>query len=44
MGKLLQEHKYVEYLVGRNGEFGQIVSSIIRRCKREYRSDNTSHI
>ena len=41
---LLQEHQYVEFLVGRDGEFDQLVSSVIRRCKREYRSDNSSHI
>ena len=41
---LLREHEYVEFLVGRDGEFDQLVSSVIRRCKREYRSDNSSHI
>lgn len=41
---LLQEHEYVELLVGRDGEFDQLTSSAIRRCKREYRSDNSSHI
>ena len=41
---LLSEHEYVEFLVGRDGEFDQLVSSVIRRCKREYRSDNSSHI
>lgn len=30
--------------LGRDGEFDQLVSSTIRRCKREYRSDNNSHI
>lgn len=41
---LLRNKEYVEFLVGRNGEFDQIVSSTIRRCKREYRSDNSAHI
>ena len=41
---LLREHEYVEFLVGRDGEFDQLVSSAICRCKREYRSDNSSHI
>ena len=41
---LLSEHEYVELLVGRDGEFDQLVSSAIRRCKREYRSDNSSQI
>ena len=42
--KLLKEKEYVEFLVGRDGEFDQLVSSTIRRCKREYRSDNSAHI
>lgn len=42
--RLLREHSYVEFLVGRDGDFDQLVSSAIRRCKREYRSDNSSHI
>ena len=42
--KLLKENEYVEFLVGRDGEFDQLVSSAIRRCKREYRSDNSAHI
>ena len=41
---LLREHEYVEFLVGRDGEFDQLVSSTIRRCKRGYRSDNSAHI
>lgn len=41
---LLREHEYIEFLVGRDGEFDQIVSSTICRCKREYRSNNSSHI
>ena len=31
-------------MVGWDGEFDQLVSSAIRRCKREYRSDNSAHI
>ena len=41
---LLREHEYVEFLAGRDGEFDQLVSSVICRCKREYRSDNSAHI
>ena len=41
---LLREHEYVEFLVGRDGEFDQLVSSVVRRCKREYRSDNSAHV
>ena len=42
--KLLREHEYVDFLVGRNGDFDQLVSSTIRRMKREFRDDNCSHI
>ena len=41
---LLREHEYIEFLVGRDGEFDQLVSSTIRRCKRECRSNNSAHI
>ena len=41
---LLREHEYFEFLVGRDGEFDPLVSSVIRRCKREYRSNNSAHI
>jgi len=40
--RLLTGKEYVEFLVGRDGEFDQIVSSAIRRCKREYRDDNST--
>lgn len=41
---LLKQKEYVEFLVGRDGEFDQIVSSAIRRCKRKIRDDNSSLI
>ena len=41
---LVREHEHVEFLVGRDGEFDQLVSSTIRRCKRECRSNNSAHI
>lgn len=40
--KLLNEKDYVEFLVGRDGEFDLMAASAIRRCKREYRDDNSS--
>ena len=42
--RLLEEKEYVEFLVGRDGEFDQIVSSTIRRCKRAIRDDNSAHV
>lgn len=40
--QLLLGKEYVEFLVGRDGEFDLLVASVIRRCKREVRSDNSS--
>ena len=40
---LQREHSYVEFLVGRDGDFDQLVSSAIRRCQREYGGHNSSH-
>ena len=41
---LLHEQAYVEFLVGRDGTFDQLVSSVIRHAQRAYRSDNSSHV
>ena len=38
--KLIREHEYVEFLVGRNGDFDQYVSSAVCRAKKKYRDDN----
>lgn len=40
--ELLRRRTYVEFLVGRDGEFDQLVSSAVRRCKRSIRNDNSS--
>ena len=40
--KQLLSKEYVEFLVGRDGEFDQLVSSTVRRCKRDIRDDNSS--
>ena len=44
IGSLLRSNEYVEFLVGRNGDFDQLVSSAIRRCKREIRDNNSAHV
>lgn len=44
IGSLLRSKEYVEFLVGRNGDFDQLASSIIRRCKREIRDNNSAHV
>lgn len=42
--ELLTSHGYVEFLVGRDGDFDLLVSSVIRRCKRTIRADNSAHV
>lgn len=42
--ELLRSKEYVEFLVGRDGEFDLLVASTIRRCKRTYRNDNSALI
>ena len=42
VSRLLEENEFVEFLVGREGEFDQLVSSTIRRCKRNIRDDNSA--
>lgn len=39
---LLCKHEYVEFLVGRNGEFDVCAASAVLRCKDKYRNDNNS--
>lgn len=41
---LLLNKEYIEFLVGRNGDFDQIISSTIKRLKRLIRDDNSSLI
>ncbi len=42
--KLIVGKEYVEFLIGRDGEFDQIVASTIRRAKRDIRGDNSELI
>lgn len=39
---LLLSREYVEFLVGRSGEFDILAASVIRRCQRKIRDDNSS--
>ena len=38
--KIIENKRSVEFLVGRNGDFDQMVSSTVRRLKREMQADN----
>ena len=40
--KLINEKEYVDFIVGRNGEFDQCVSSTVLRVRKNYRDDNSS--
>lgn len=40
----LRQKEYVEFLVGRDGEFDLLVASTVRRCKHVVRNDNSSLI
>lgn len=42
--KLLNRPEYIEFLVGRDGEFDQLASSAVKRCRREIREDNSALI
>lgn len=39
--EVLREHEYVEFLVGRHGEFDTMAASAVRTAKKEYRGDNS---
>ena len=39
--RLIREKEYVEFLIGRDGDFDQIVSSTVRQAKRDIRDDNS---
>ena len=40
--RLLNKHEYVEFLVGREGEFDQVVTSAILRCRKRLDTANCS--
>ena len=40
--KLIDENEYVDFLVGRNGDFDQCVSSSVLRVQKNYRDDNSA--
>ena len=42
--RLLAEKEYVDFFVGRDGEFDQFASSAVLRIRKRYRDDNSSLI
>ena len=41
---MMETHEYLEFLVGRDGLFDQIVSSAIIRAKKQKQAENCNHI
>ncbi|MBR4949442.1 MAG: hypothetical protein IKZ25_01570 [Clostridia bacterium] len=39
---ILNEKQYVDFLVGRNGDFDRIAASCVRRIQKNFRNDNSS--
>lgn len=42
--QLITDHEYVDFLIGRNGEFDQLVSSVVHRVRKRLDSSNSSLI
>ena len=42
ISEILIKKDYVEFLVGRDGEFDTLVSSIIRKCKKDFGNYNSA--
>ena len=40
--KLIEDNEYVDFLVGRNGDFDQCVSSSVLRVRKNHRDDNSA--
>ncbi len=40
--KLIGQKEYVDFLVGRNGDFDRCASSAVQRVRKNYRDDNSS--
>jgi len=40
--RLLREKEYVEFLVGRDGDFDQLVSSTVKQCRRRLGDHNSA--
>lgn len=42
IGRLFREKEYVEFLVGRDGEFDLLAASVVKRCKRKIGDCNSA--
>ncbi len=39
---LLERQEFIEFIIGRNGEFDKIAASVIHKCRRQLRDDNSA--
>ena len=44
IGDLMSHKEYVEFYVGRNGDFDTMVASAVKRCQKRYGKENSSLI
>ena len=44
IGELIRNKEYVEFYVGRNGDFDTMVASSIKRCQKRFGKENNSLI
>lgn len=42
VSELLKREEYVEFLIGRDGDFDLLAASVIRRCQKHIRADNSA--
>lgn len=42
ISKLIDENEFVDFLVGRNGDFDNCVSSTVIRVRKNHRDDNSA--
>lgn len=40
--ELLRREEYVEFLIGRDGDFDLLAASVVRRCQKHIRADNSA--
>ena len=40
--QLLDSKEYVDFLLGRDGDFDLMAAAVIKRCQRKFRTDNSS--
>ena len=44
LSKILKTEEFVEFLVGRNGDFDRMASSVVKRIQKKYGKENSAHV